>query len=134
MSPSWTERQSGFSLLEVLVAFVILALSLGVIMRIFSTSLNNIGRSERATVAVEVARSALARLGVEEPLSEGELSGEDAGYRWTATIRRHAGAESTVEMPNAPALYEIELAVSTVAETVGTPALTLRTLRLAAQP
>ena len=40
-----TNRQSGFSLLEVLVAFAILSMSLGVLYQAFSNSLRNVGAS-----------------------------------------------------------------------------------------
>lgn len=128
-------RQLGFSLLEVLVAFVILSLSLGVIMRLFSTSLRNIATTERSTHAVAVAESALAALGVETPLTEGESSGEDGqGYRWRAQVSRHAEAATVLDNPSAPVLYQIDLSVTRDADAEHKPLLTLTTLRLAPKP
>lgn len=68
-------RQRGFSLLEVLVAFSILALSLGVLMRIYSGALNNVGVASEQAEALVVAQSLLAGAGVETPLAEGETAG-----------------------------------------------------------
>lgn len=141
MSPYWNKnpgmrrRESGFSLLEVLVAFVILSLSLGVIMRLFSDSLRNIGSAERGTHAVAVAESALASMGVETPLSEGEAGGEDAqGYRWRAQISRYADDAAILENQTAPALYQIDLTVTRGEATDVRPLLTLTTLRTAPRP
>ena len=69
-------RQKGFSLLEVLVAFSILALSMGVLMQIFSGGLHNVELSGHHVKAVAIARSLLARVGTETPVLAGELSGE----------------------------------------------------------
>jgi general secretion pathway protein I len=128
-------RQSGFSLLEVLVAFVILSLSLGVIMRLFSTSLRNIATAEQRTHAVVVAESALAGLGVEVPLGEGQTGGEDGqGYRWQALVSRHADAAAVLDNPAAPLLYRIELSVTREEDVERKPVLTLTTLRMGPKP
>lgn len=129
-------RQTGFSLLEVLVAFVILALSLGTIMRLFSTSLGNIAKTDRRAVAALVAESALASLGVDAPLTEGEMSGEAAdGYRWRARVARHVDANAVLDNEASPVrLYEIDLAVADPAGDLDKPAFALATLRAAPKP
>lgn len=136
MSPSSTRpRQSGFSLLEVLVAFVILAVSLGVIMRLFSTSLRHIARAETSAHTLAVAESALASLGVETPLSEGESRGDDGqGYRWSARVSHHDVAEPVLESPYAPILYQVDVTVTRDDSGEIKPLLTLTTLRLATKP
>lgn len=88
-------RQRGFTLLELLVAFVILALAVGMLLRSFGQGLRNAALSEEYTVATLHAESVLATLGVEEPLSEGELGGEfDDGYWWRASVRRYEDPEA----------------------------------------
>ena len=81
-------RCHGFSLLEVLVAFAILAVSLGVLMQIFSLGLRNVAVEEGYTRAVLLAESKLAGLGIEEPLQPGETTGSfDDEYRWHVTVQ-----------------------------------------------
>ena len=79
--------QSGFSLLEVLVAFSILALSLGVLMQIFSGAMRNAVLSEQYSQAALLAQSILSATGIEEPLQAGERAGEwENGMRWRLFI------------------------------------------------
>ena len=77
--------QRGFSLLEVLVAFAILALTLGVLMNIFSGGLRNLGDGQQYTRAVLYAQSKLSEIGITQPFVPGEITGEFiGGYRWSA--------------------------------------------------
>lgn len=76
-------RARGFSLLEVLVAFSILALSLGVLMQIFSGSLNNASISKDQTEATVIAQSLLASAGVDSVLEVGQTTGHlGERFRW----------------------------------------------------
>ncbi|OIQ74948.1 hypothetical protein GALL_433890 [mine drainage metagenome] len=101
-------RDSGFSLLEVLVAFAILALTMGVLMNIFSGGLRNLGQGENYTVAMLDAQSKLAELGVSIPLQIGKQGGRiDSTYRWEATITPLRTAPDL-----AVALYGIHVDVS----------------------
>ena len=56
-------RQSGFSLLEVLVAFSILALALGVLLQSFSTGMRGVTQSGLYSRATLLAESIFARAG-----------------------------------------------------------------------
>ncbi len=79
----------GFTLVEVLVALAILTIALSGMMQVFSTGM-------RDTVAVLLARSRLAAIGIEEPLQAGESSGEwDDGYRWTTVVSAEPAAQET---------------------------------------
>ena len=81
-------RQSGYTLVEVLVAFVILALTLTVLMRIFSGGLRNVSVSSDYATATLIAESRLAATGVDEPLRPGEASGsEGERFEWTVSVQ-----------------------------------------------
>jgi len=79
--------QAGFSLLEVLVAFAILALALGVLLQTFSTGLRNADLSAQYSYAALLAQSKLASVGVEEDLHPGATSGRfDDRYHWRLRV------------------------------------------------
>ncbi len=80
--------ERGFSLLEIMVAFAILALSLGVLMQIFSSSMNATALSGDYSRAVALAEARLNAIGVEIPLSPGVHTGEpEAGIDWVVNIQ-----------------------------------------------
>ena len=78
--------QAGFSLLEVLVAFAVLALTLGVLMQIFAGGSRNALNGSSYSRAVELAESVLALAGTESSLQPGVLQGEQAGMQWQLEI------------------------------------------------
>ena len=81
-------RQSGYTLVEVLVAFVILALALTVLLRIFSGGLRNVSVSSDYATATLIAESRLAAAGIDVPLRPGESSGsEGERFQWTVTVQ-----------------------------------------------
>ena len=94
-----SRRQRGFSLIEILVAFMILAMSLTVIFRIFSGGLRNVALSEDYARAVLVAEAQLAAAGVSEPLERGVTSGEwDERFRWQRVIDDYEAWEQDKEL------------------------------------
>jgi len=80
-------RQHGFSLLEVLVAFAILSVSLGVLLQVFATGLRNAGVADDYTQATLYAESILAAYGRETPLGEGIHEGPiNDRFSWRSTV------------------------------------------------
>jgi general secretion pathway protein I len=80
----------GFSLLEVLVAFTILAMLLGALFQVFSAGLHAARSGDRYTRATVIAQSQLAAMGVEHALLEGITSGTtDDDYHWRVTVRAY---------------------------------------------
>ena len=80
-------RQGGFSLLEVLVAFAILSISLGVLLQVFATGLRNASVADDYTRATLYAESILAAYGREAPLSEGVREGPiNDQFSWRGTV------------------------------------------------
>lgn len=87
----------GFSLVEVLVAFSILALSLGVLLALFSSGLRNAGIAHEYSRAVTLAESKLAEVGVTEPLALGQRQGAfDGQYRWRTEVAEYIPEEATM--------------------------------------
>lgn len=86
MRPMASSR--GFTLLEVLVAFLILSLSMSVLMRIVSQSLNALDAADHHQVALQLAESKLADVlihldGSSEGKDEGRL---DSRYDWESEV------------------------------------------------
>ncbi|MFW6027304.1 MAG: prepilin-type N-terminal cleavage/methylation domain-containing protein [bacterium] len=79
----------GFTLMEVLIAFAILAMALPALLHLGSTGLDGMDRAQRVTAAVDLAESLLAQAGQGAVLAPGTRSGESGGlYRWTLRIER----------------------------------------------
>jgi general secretion pathway protein I len=85
--PKSPAQQQGFSLLEVLVAFAILSLTLGALLQVFATGLRNTSLAEDYSLATLHAQSVLAILDSRESLSEGIEEGEiDATFSWRLSV------------------------------------------------
>ena len=103
-------RQRGFSLLELLVAFTILALSLGVLMQIFSGSLRNVETTTDQAQATLLAQTLLASVGIEERLAEGESAGQVGDhFRWTLRVLPFVEAPAADRPAAQPQALSIEL-------------------------
>lgn len=78
----------GFSLLEVLVAFVILALVGTALFRMFSGALTNIAAADDYSRAVLVAESVLTEAAGTQPLREASQAGtaDDGRIAWTTQV------------------------------------------------
>lgn len=138
-APTSRARAAGFSLLEVLIAFALLAGGLTLLLGALSSAARNVGQAELRTRAVLHAESLLAAAGVAEPLPEGERSGqwEQGRYRWTLQVQpfvepREEGAGSAATAAAAPVagpqLMQLDLQVAWDGARAGT--LRWRTLRL----
>ena len=80
-------QSGGFTLLEVLLAFVIFALSFAVILEILSGSMRSTVRARTYTEAALLAQSLVDMVGTDIPLEEGSMAGEAAGgYDWVMNI------------------------------------------------
>lgn len=120
---------AGFTLIEILVAFVIAALFLGAFYEIFSTSVRGAATSEAYSGAVLLAESTLDSLS-RSPLAPEESADEVGRYRRASSVR----PRPDLARPGlAIEPYEIRVRV-TWREGVRERAVSLSTLRLAAVP
>lgn len=83
--------ERGFTLLEVMVAFLILSLSMGALMRIVSQSIRALDSAEQHQVALQLAESKLVEVLAQlrwdsRGKDEGRLSGR---YRWKSKVERY---------------------------------------------
>jgi general secretion pathway protein I len=83
------KRARGFTLLEVLLAFALLSLAMGLLLGMLSNGLRQVSEAERESEASLHAQSLLDALGTLEPLKPGHDAGTfgDKRYRWTRDIR-----------------------------------------------
>ena len=93
----------GFSLIEVLVAFVILALVATSLFRLFSSSLTNASISEEWSRALQVAESRLATAAAAQPLKEASERGTDLDGRveWQINVTPYVVADVDPELDRA---------------------------------
>lgn len=106
------QRHSGFTLLEVVVAFAVLALVLTVLLQLYAGSLRNTRLAAEYSRASILAETQLARLGVELPITVGVMAGSfDDRYRWQTTSEPVDWLQSTTKdlIPVQPYKITIEV-------------------------
>ena len=115
--------ERGFALVEILVAFVILALGLGAILTGVVVAMRSDTRTQASRMALRVAQSRLESAGISEALAPGYREGVIANrFRWRQTIteirpaidtRQPQGASRPVPSPAGNALrsYWVEVSV-----------------------
>jgi general secretion pathway protein I len=127
------ERRHGFTLVEVVVALLIFGLTFAVLARIVQTGALQSARAESMTMATLLARSQLARIGIDVPVAAGQLEGDaGGGFRWRILMRpaelegdRDGPATDREVLP-----HQVEVTIAW-GEGAREQALTLTSLRLA---
>lgn len=111
-------RQRGYTLIEVIVAFMVLALGLSILLGILSNSTRQVRWADDAGRAALHAQSLLAQAGVGEALRAGHSEGvfEEGRYRWAMDVSPWRDpslrdAPPQPEDPGAPKLLELVLDV-----------------------
>jgi general secretion pathway protein I len=103
----------GMSLIEVLVAFVILSMVMSVILRINATSLRNHEVSKQYLNAVRIAESRMVEMGMDaQSLSLVRDGVDKAGYRWEFVRQPYTdwNEEKLQGLPVEPVEERIEVA------------------------
>lgn len=126
---STLRHERGFSLLEVVVAFAILALSLGLLLQVFSRALNTTALSGVYSRAVTLAEERLNAVGIDIPLELGSYSGEpEDDLNWQVYIDSYDLGEVSWEPAQEPLQVS---AVVSWEDAAGRHQVALATLRLA---
>lgn len=110
-------RNGGFTLLELLLAFLVFALSFATVLQILSGSMRNTVRAREYTEAALTAQSVMEQVGVEIPIQAGiATEGESGDYRWHLEIFPYEGVgdAQSVELAELTGieLLQIDLQVS----------------------
>lgn len=113
--------QRGFALLEILVAFVILALGLAAILAGVSTAMRSDAKTQTGRGALRLAQSRLDAAGVTEALVPGHREGRVGNkYTWRQTVtaiqaaagsRDPGGGKTKPPAASAVAAFWVEVAV-----------------------
>jgi general secretion pathway protein I len=91
------QKRAGFTLVEIIVALAILALSLNVILPVISDALWRTGEAEAQAEAASLARSLLAQAGSAVPLHDGTAAGQfENGFRWQLEVTPYGGADQAM--------------------------------------
>jgi general secretion pathway protein I len=123
----------GFSLLEVLVAFVILAAVATALFRLFSGALANASAADEYSRAVLVAESALTAAAAAQPLRETTEAGsaDDGRIEWTTRVAAYTPPDLPPEIQGTTEAMPIRLYRVTVDVTFPSPNGGKRTYALA---
>ena len=121
-------RARGFSLIEVIVAFALLAVAMGILIAILGGGLAQVRQAGDASEATLHAQSLLSEAGVLAPIEPGRSQGEfaDGRYRWVleitevedpvpmlAPVEGSAPIETVgLQQAGAPVLYRLQLDVA----------------------
>ena len=128
-------RQRGFTLIEIVVAFVVLSLVLVTSFEIFTGGMRRASDLEDYSRALVLAQGKLAAAGTEEPYKEGELAGdsEDRRFHWVVATRRTDEGAPPPGQPannNPYALYRVDVRVGWAGADAKEHSLALSTLGL----
>ena len=96
-----------------IIAFSILAVSLGILLRIFSSGITTAQVADDYTNAVQIANNLLAKTGVEKPLKLGEELGEENDfYHWRVRVNPKTFVSSELDLRGLPVeLFNVNVMV-----------------------
>lgn len=102
--PKFRVHARGFSLIEMVAAFLVFAIGVGVLMQVLATSMRSTRQSSEYTMAALWAQSKLDAVGVGKRIEAGRSNGRfDSAYRWELEIQQ-VDAASVEPPPQAAAI------------------------------
>ncbi len=100
----------GFTLLEVMLAFVVFALSFAIVLEIMAGSMRSVRRASDDTEAALFAQSIIELVGTEIPLEEGQFNGVGLDrFEWQLGISLLAVSEEDVRTQELADMSGVEL-------------------------
>lgn len=102
-------RQAGFTLVEVMVAFTILALCVGVVTVIFGNGLRVAAAADGYTRAIAVAESKIAEFSLSDNLQPGQAQGMAGDIQWQTLVLPWVLDPSAANGLPAPDYYRISV-------------------------
>ena len=115
-------RSGGFTLLEVLLAFVIFALSFATVMEIQSGSIKNTVRAREYTDVALIVQSVMDQVGLDIELEQGTTaSGDEGKYTWEVNIDSYEDTSGETDSVALADLTGIELLEVVVVVSWGDP-------------
>lgn len=81
--------QQGFTLLEIMVAFVITGLVVGTLLNLFGSAMQSAALADEYSFAVQVAESRMEAIGSEIKVEKNTVTGQEEGtpYQWAITMQ-----------------------------------------------
>lgn len=109
-APRLPQRQHGFSLIEMVAAFVVFAIGFGVLMGILSASIRNTRLAADYTQAALWAQSQLDIVGIGEKLEPGRKSGRfDDNFRWELDISKYEPPPDANAAPRPESFQSVDM-------------------------
>jgi len=100
----------GFTLLEVMLAFVIFALSFATVLEIMAGSMRSVRRASDDTEVALLAQSVMDLVGIEIPIEEGQYSGTGMDrYQWQLGVYLYESGGDDVSTQQLAEMSGIEL-------------------------
>ncbi|MBL0142242.1 MAG: prepilin-type N-terminal cleavage/methylation domain-containing protein [Betaproteobacteria bacterium] len=110
--------EAGFTILEVLVAFMVFAVAFGALMQVFSGGLREAQVADEYARASQVAQSRLAGVTAAERIEESSTAGTEDGFAWSLAVtpyderEEYTDADRTKEYSLRVRLLKVESVVA----------------------
>ncbi len=138
--PSGPAREAGFTIVEVLAAFVVFGLAFAGLMQLFTGGLRDAQLADEYARAVMIAQSRLAAATAVEQVEEKDAAGREDRFRWRVTAaayderRENPGADPNRDANLRVRLVRIDSVVAWAAADGRERDVRLATLVLASKP